>query len=132
MIESALLLYTLYTEVLRKEGFKLNPYDRCVTNKIINGKQCTIRWYVNDNILSHVKISVVTSVIDKIEGYFPILVVERGKDLIFLGMEIGFLGKGKLKLGLVQYICSILEELEEALLPYGENLDCDYPHPAAK
>ncbi len=114
MIESTLLLYTLYTEILRKEGFKLNPYDRCVTNKIINGKQCTIRWYINDNILSHVKISVVTSVFDKIEGYFPILVVARGKDLNFLGMEIGFLGKGKLKLGLVQYICSILEELEDA------------------
>jgi hypothetical protein len=37
------------------------------------------------------------SVIDTIEGYFPGLVVERGKDLNFLGMEIGFLEKGKLK-----------------------------------
>jgi len=26
----------------------------------------------------------------------------------------------------------MIEELEEALLPYGENLDRDYPHPAAK
>jgi hypothetical protein len=32
------------------------------------------------------------------------LVVERGKDLNFLGMEIGFFEKGKLKLGLIQYI----------------------------
>ena len=132
MIESALLWYTLYTEVLHKEGFELNPYDRCVANKIINGKQCTIGWYVDDNILSQVETPVVTSVIAKIEEYFPGLVVERGKDLNFLGMEIGFIGKGKLKLGLVQYICGMIEELEEALLPYGENLDRDYPHPAAK
>jgi hypothetical protein len=132
MIESALLWYTLYTEVLHKEGFKINPYDRCVANKVINGEQCTIGWYVDDNILSHVETSVVDSVINKIEGYFPGLVVERGKDLNFLGMEIGFLEKGKLKLGLVQYISGMIEELEEALEPYGENLDRDYPHPAAK
>ena len=132
MIESALLWYTLYTEVLHKEGFELNPYDRCVANKTINGKQCTIGWYVDDNIISHVETSVVTNIIAKIEGYFPGLVVERGKDLNFLGMEINFIGKGKMKLGLVQYICGMIEELEEALIPYNENLDRDYPHPAAK
>jgi hypothetical protein len=132
MIESALLWYTLYVEVLHKEGFEINPYDRCVANKVINGKQCTIAWYVDDNILSHVETSVVDSVIDTIEGYFPGLVVERGKDLNFLGMEIGFLEKGKLKLGLVQYITGMIEELEEALEPYGENLDRNYPHPAAR
>jgi hypothetical protein len=132
MIESALLWYTLYVEVLHKEGFEINPYDRCVANKVINGKQCTVAWYVDDNILSHVETSVVDSVIDTIEGYFPGLVVERGKDLNFLGMEIGFLEKGKLKLGLVQYITGMIEELEEALEPYGENLDRNYPHPAAR
>jgi hypothetical protein len=55
MIESALLWYNLYTEVLLKEGFKINPYDCCVANKIINDKQCSIGWYVDDNILSHVE-----------------------------------------------------------------------------
>ncbi len=132
MIESALLWYTLYTDVLHKEGFEINPYDRCVANKVIDGKQCTIGWYVDDNILSHVDTTVVDSVINKIEEYFPGLVVERGKNLNFLGMEIGFLEKGKLKLGLVQYISGMIEELEEALIPYAENLDRDYPHPAAK
>ena len=47
MIESALLWYTLYVEVLHKEGFEINPYDRCVANKVINDKQCTIAWYVD-------------------------------------------------------------------------------------
>ena len=43
MIESALLRYsTLYVDVLQKEGFEVNPYDKCVANKTINGKQCTI------------------------------------------------------------------------------------------
>ena len=43
-----------------------------------------------------------------------------------------FLTKGFFLLGLVQYISSMIEELKEILKPYGENLDQDYPHPAAK
>ena len=46
-IESALRWYELYSETLSKEGFVINPYDKCVANKIINGKQCTIVWYVD-------------------------------------------------------------------------------------
>jgi len=38
MVESALLLYSLYIEVLLKNGFRLNPVDKCVANKIIDGK----------------------------------------------------------------------------------------------
>ena len=123
MIESAVLWYKLYTEVLHKEGFELNAYDKCVANKMVKNKQCTIVWYVDDNILSHVDSTVVDKVIATIEEYFPGLVVERGKNLNFLGMEIGFLDKGKFSLGLVQYITGMIEELEEVLTPYGKNLD---------
>ena len=37
-IESALRWYELYSETLQKEGFIINPYDRCVANKEINGR----------------------------------------------------------------------------------------------
>ena len=132
MIESALLWYTLFTEVLQKEGFVLNPYDSCVANKVINDKQCTVGWYVDDNILSHVETTVVDKVLATIEGYFPGLSIERGNKLNFLGMEIDIFEKGKLKLGTVQYLKNMIEELEEILSEYGESLDRQYPHPAAK
>ena len=48
-IQSALLWYDLYTNTLKGMGFEINPYDKCVANKMINGKQCTIGWYVDDN-----------------------------------------------------------------------------------
>ena len=48
-IESALLWYQVYPKTLKDVGFNLNPYDKCVANKTINGKQCTIAWYVDDN-----------------------------------------------------------------------------------
>ena len=52
-IQSALLWYNLYSATLEKEGYKINPYDRCVANKNINGSLCTVVWYVDDNKVSH-------------------------------------------------------------------------------
>jgi hypothetical protein len=34
-------------------GFEINPYDPCVANKMVNGTQMTIRWHVNDLMISH-------------------------------------------------------------------------------
>jgi hypothetical protein len=48
-IESALLWYKTYTNVLKGIDFVLNQADPCVANKDIDGKQCTITWYVDDN-----------------------------------------------------------------------------------
>ena len=58
-IKSALLWYKLFSTTLENMGFKINPYDRCVANKIVNGKQCTIVWYVDNVKVSHVQQSVV-------------------------------------------------------------------------
>ena len=35
------------------DGFILNPYDTCVANCLIKGKQCTILWHVDDLKISH-------------------------------------------------------------------------------
>ena len=48
-LESALLWYELYSSTLVEMGFALNPYDMCVANKEIDGSQCTIVFYINDN-----------------------------------------------------------------------------------
>jgi len=45
-IESALLWYDLYSTTLKNMGFEINQVDRCVANKIINRKQCTIAFSV--------------------------------------------------------------------------------------
>ena len=71
-------------------GFKLNPYDLCVANSQIKGKQCTIAWYVGDNKISHVYDTVVTDIIEKIEVKFGKMTVTRGKHHVFLGMDITF------------------------------------------
>ena len=41
-LKAALLFWKLLSKKLVKWGFEINPYDWCVANKTINGKQCTI------------------------------------------------------------------------------------------
>ena len=70
-----------------KEGFQINLCDKCVANKIINEKQCTIAWHVDDNKLSHVGSKVVTEVIDLMKVHFGDLTITRGKAHTFLGIN---------------------------------------------
>ena len=87
-IESALRWYELYSKTLKDEGFTINPYDKCVANKEINGSQCTIVWYVDDNKISHRDTKVVDEVIDIMKGHFGDLTINRGDAHTFLGMNI--------------------------------------------
>ena len=108
-VKAALIWYTLFVTVLKGMGFKLNPYDKCVANKVIEGTQCTVLWYVDDNKVSHVKPNVVTMVLDKIEKRFRKLRITRGKQHTFLGMDIDFIGDAKVKIAMMQYIIKCIE-----------------------
>jgi hypothetical protein len=57
----------------------------------IEGKQCTIAWYVDDTKISHVNPNVVSIIIGKIEAVFDRMTVTRGKEHTFLGMHVRFL-----------------------------------------
>jgi hypothetical protein len=47
--QAALLFWKNLSAFLIDElGFTLNKYDKCVANKMIDGKQCTIIWHVDD------------------------------------------------------------------------------------
>ena len=63
-------------------------------NKEINGKQCTIAWYVDDTMLSHKDANVVTEIIEQIEEQFGKMTVERGREHVFPGMNIHYKENG--------------------------------------
>ena len=104
--------------MLEKEGFVIYPYDKCVANKEIYGKQCNVVWYVDDNKISHEDPQVVTDVIGLMKKYFSELTVTRGKKHRFLGMNIG-INKDNLvriiNLSCQSYICKIT---------HGSIIDC--------
>ena len=87
-LESALLWYNLYSSTLQKMGFTLNPYDLCVANKIINGSQCSVVFYVDDNKISHKDPSVVDNVVKELKSYFGDLTIQKVRKLNYLGMNI--------------------------------------------
>ena len=61
---------------MEKEGFVLDPYDKCTANKTITGKKFTIQWYVEKNKFMHVSADVITGVMDITKKYFGELVSE--------------------------------------------------------
>jgi hypothetical protein len=83
--ELALLWYDLFTSNLKEMGVKLNPYDPCVANATIEGKQCTLAWYIDDTKISHVNPDVVTRVIVELEKCFDKMTVTRGREHAFWG-----------------------------------------------
>jgi len=107
-------------------GFKLNPYDLCVANSQIEGKQCTIAWYVGDNKISHVYDTVVTDIIEKIEVKFGKMTVTRGKHHVFLGMDITFNDND----GIVTILTK--KYLKEAIVDSGMDASKVAPTPAKK
>ena len=79
-------------------GFIINPYDWCVANKMIDGKQCTILWHVDDLKISHVNAKTTTEIIKLINEKFgkeAPLTITRGKVNDYLGMTLDYTKKGR-------------------------------------
>jgi len=105
----------LFWEKLRgkllENGFVANPYDSCVVNKMINGKQCTIGWHVDDVKISHVDSMVVDHVIDILDAEFgkeAPLTKSRGKVHEYLGMTLDFSNPGQVIVDMIEYIKTVL------------------------
>jgi hypothetical protein len=129
-LQAALLFWKDLSGYLQEMGFELNPYDRCVANKMIDGKQCTMLWHVDDLKISHVNDEVIENVISTLSeryGKEAPLVVTRGKVHDYLGMTLDFSVEGKVKVIMTDYIQDMLDELPsdmdgEAVNPAAEYL----------
>jgi hypothetical protein len=79
-------------------GFVLNPYDLCIANKMINGEQCTICWFVDDLRASHEQRFVVDNIIATIKGKYGKMVVTHANKHKYVGMDIEFTEDGEAKI----------------------------------
>jgi hypothetical protein len=99
-------------------GFVPNPYDACVVNKIIDGKQCTVGWHVDDLKVSHVKTKVVDDILDLMDGEFgkeEPMTRSRGKIHDYLGMILDFSVPGELTIDMVKYVEKIIADMPEEM-----------------
>eukprot|EP00957_Ditylum_brightwellii_P030079 2276858-Ditylum_brightwellii.AAC.1 len=54
MIVLSLLFYKKFRTDIESIGFEINPYNMFVANRMVNGKQHTVMWHINDVKSSHV------------------------------------------------------------------------------
>ena len=132
-LQAALLFWQNLSGKLKEWGFEINPYDFCVANKTINGKQCTIVWHVDDLKISHVDSKAVTTILDLLDAQYgqeivggkrAPLTITRGKIHDYLGMLLDYSESGIVKINMIEYIQKILDEMPE-------NMDGTATSPAA-
>ena len=71
---------------------------------MIDGKQCTVTWYVDDIKISHVDKSVVTSIIDKLQNEYGDFRAMRGNHHKLLGMEVNFMDDKTVTISTIDHV----------------------------
>jgi hypothetical protein len=119
---AGLLYYRKFSSSLEKRGFVMNPYDPCVWNKTIKGKQITICFHVDDCKISHVGEKVVDYTVawlrEEYESIFTDgtgkMKVARGKVHTYLGMTLDFATPKLVKVTMIDYVDEIIESWDKA------------------
>ena len=106
-------------------GFVINYYDPCVANKIVNGKQLTVCWHVDDLKISHANKKVVSKFLKQLEKLYGELRTTRGKVHDYLGMTLNYRILGKVQIDMTSYTKATVE-----MFPNGTTLK--YKSPAVE
>jgi hypothetical protein len=121
IMKAALLYYERFVRDILGIGSELNPYDPCVTNKMVKGKQLTIAWHVDDLKVSHVLPSVVTRMAEWLKSQYEQLfddgsgamTIHQGKKQDYIGMVLDYSTLGVVTIGMIQYVKEIIEHFQE-------------------
>ena len=119
---ASLLYYQKFTNTLKSNGYKMNPYDACIWNKTIDGKQCTICFHVDDCKISHVSRTVLDKTIEWLRNEYESIFedgsgkmkVNRGKIHKYLGMTLDFSTRRQLRISMVDYVKDVVAAWDKA------------------
>ena len=115
---ASLLYYKKFVKTLLREGFKINPYDCCVANRMVKGKQQTVTWHVDDCKLSCFWTKANDKLIETFRREYETIFedgsgkmkVTRGKVHDYLGMRIDFTVRGQVEITMIPFLCEIVAE----------------------
>ncbi len=105
---------------MEKIGFEFNPYDPCVANRQVQGKQHTVRFHVDDLMSSHVNKKVNDEFLEwlnKMYGEHGKVKATRGKVHDYLGMVFDFSQDGKVIVDMSNYIEAMVDDFPVKLKP---------------
>lgn len=113
MLQAALKFWRQITADLISLDYTVNPYDWCVANKIVNGKQHTVGWHVDDFLMSHEDADVNSQLIEWFQnkyGRISPLTVHRGSVHEYLGMTLDFTICGAVRISMCDYVDGIIKQ----------------------
>ena len=103
----------LQAKLVKDWGFVPNQYDSCVVNKMVNGKQLTVAWHVDDLKVSHVEESVLDEFIAMVEKEFgqdAPLSISHGPVQEYLGMTLDFSERDWVTIKMSDYVKTMLND----------------------
>ena len=111
-----MLFYKKLVADLKEEGFVVNRYDPCVANKMVNGKQLTLTWHVDDVKASHKDKKVIDDFVqwirDKYEDVTPVK-PSQGKKHDYLAMMLDYEKvPGAVVIDMSNYVKSIVKDFK--------------------
>ena len=113
MLMAALLWYKQFKRDLETIGFEFNPYDPCVCNRKVNGKQHTVRFHVDDLMSSHMDPVVNDQFLEWLNrkyGGHGAVKATRGHIHDYLGMTFDFSQTGKVIIDMRDYVANMLTD----------------------
>ena len=118
-LQAALLFWKNLTTTLIGWGFEINPYDWCVANKMVSGKQLTVVWHVDDLKISHLDQSAIGILVDQLRDKYETtpsgnktpLTVHTGTKHDYLGMTLDYSVDRKVIVDMTAYAKKLLDEL---------------------
>ena len=111
-IQSAALWYENIAKALSDFGFEKNPYQRCIFNKTMYGKQVTVRLYVDDLKISSEDRRGVDDVLSYLKRVYKNINVYDDDNIDYLGMDFDYSTEGVVKVSMKKIIEKVLEEIQ--------------------
>jgi hypothetical protein len=113
-LRAARLFWEKLSNELKEWGLTANPYDPCVMNKMVCGKQMPVAWHLNNLKISYVDAKGVDHFLRQLDSFFckdgP-LTKSRGKIHDYLGMSLDFFTPGILEVLMIDYIKMTLADV---------------------
>ena len=108
----------LQAKLVNEWGFSPNRYDSCVVNKMVDGRQLTVAWHVDDLKISHEKEEALDEFIGMMEDEFgqdTPLSISRGPVQQYLGMTLDFSEKGRVVVKMDDYVKTMLNDAPSSM-----------------
>jgi hypothetical protein len=109
-VESGKLWNEEISKQLKIMGYEQNPYEECIFNKIVRGKQLTIALFVDDMMATCEDAQAIADDVTTLRARYKEVALHEGVQHSYLGINFDFSTPGSVKLTMGGYIDETLEE----------------------